>query len=70
MARSVGLLQLCLWYVLVAFAACGSAWCGGYANLGEALKDLRPRVCHDREVRRECARGLAQLGRYLDEQTV
>jgi hypothetical protein len=69
-ARLVDLLELCLWYAVVGFAACGAAWCGGYGNLADSLKDLRPRVCRDREVRRECARGLAQIGRYLDEQPV
>lgn len=68
MARLVDLLQLCLWYVVVACAAGGSAWCGGYGNPSDALKDLRPRACRDREVRKECAHGLAQIGRYLDEQ--
>ncbi len=68
--RLVDLLELCLWYAVVGFAACGAAWCGGYGNLSDALKDLRPRVCREHEVRRDCARGLAQIERYLDEQRV
>ncbi len=60
--------KLVLWYVALGLAACGAAWCGSYGSVTEAMRDLQPRVCRERELRRDVARGLAEIEAFLSEQ--
>lgn len=62
------LAKLVLWYVALGLAACGAAWCGSYGSVTEAMQGLRPQVARERELRRDVARGLAEIETFLGAQ--
>ena len=69
MERLVELVRLWLWYAARGLVASGAAWCGGYSYFTAVPQDPpRPRACRERQLRRELARGLAEIEDYLGAQ--
>lgn len=60
-----------LWWMFVAcLAAAGGCWCVGQFMYGEWVREHpppRPRFFAERRLRRDLARGLADIGDYLTE---
>ena len=60
--------RLVFWYAWLGFIACGAGWCVGHCTLSVAQRAFPRSAGGERRVRRDVARGLAQIDVYLREQ--